>query len=362
MSESYKTVRWPQSKGHDWVPNYSDPTAGDMMVMNGGGFASNPEMRTRYLGPRWDTVKIRGIPYNTGEGRQMALAVGALPYGSWTSCHASPQDMNRPAYSLPSTQAIGSIEWNRYAFPFGILVNVHWQRFVDEVEDILALTCTKMGRAILVQPQGIAFQIFDARAREQGLLAAYGHVSGDTADTLEALAGKLGVDSAGLVHTAQTFNAAIQPGPTDLSPFRTDGNRTDSITPPKSNYAMIIERPPFEGYAVCCGITFTFGGLKADPGTGQVQHVAGRPILGLYIAREMLGGLWHWNYLSGSGMMASEPPSAASPGLTRCQSIPGAVEATTTDTHRLFRGRAKSISLARRAMQHQNHDKPTHTR
>lgn len=364
VSESYNTIRWLQSKGHDWVPNSGDPTAGDVVVMNGGGFGlqnrsfallekqgvefhydtaamellqddlgavvgaraltprgvvtfraktvvlasggfeSNPEMRARYLGPGWDTVKMRGVPYNTGEGLLMAMGIGAMPYGSWTSCHASPQDMNRPIFSLPSSQSMGGREWNRYAYPFSILVNVHGRRFVDEGEDIRALTYAKMGRAILGQPQGVAFQIFDSRARDQGLLAAYAQASGDSDDTLEGLAEKLGIDPSGLVETVRDFNGSIQPGTVDLNPFRVDGKHTAGITPPKSNYALSVEQPPFLGYAVCCGITFTFGGLRVEPGTAQVQHVAGRPIPGLYTAGETLGGLWHRNYPSGSGMMA----------------------------------------------------------
>ena len=67
---------------------------------------------------------------------------------------------------------------------------------------------------------------------------------------------------------------------------------------------MTITEPPFEGYAVRCGITFTFGGLKVEPRTGQVQHVAGRPIPNLYAAGEVVGGLFHLSYASGSGMMA----------------------------------------------------------
>ena len=51
-------------------------------------------------------------------------------------------------------------------------------------------------------------------------------------------------------------------------------------------------------------MTFTYGGLKIDPKTGQTQHVAGWPIAGLYAAGEMAGGLWVDNYASGSGMMA----------------------------------------------------------
>ena len=62
---------------------------------------------------------------------------------------------------------------------------------------------------------------------------------------------------------------------------------------------MRIEEPPFEAFPVRCGMTFTYGGLRIDPKTAQVQHVAGRPIPGLYAAGEMAGGLWVGNYASG---------------------------------------------------------------
>ncbi|GIX48554.1 MAG: tricarballylate dehydrogenase [Candidatus Tectimicrobiota bacterium] len=364
VRESYPTVLWLSRKGHRWVPNYTEATAGNIVQMEGGGyglqqrsfavleregvtihyetaalalvqdsrgrvvgvraltpqgiltvearavvlacggFESNAEMRARYLGPGWDTVKMRGVPYNTGDGLRMALEIGALPYGSWSSCHASPQDLQRPGFSLPSARSLGGREWNRYAYPFGLLVNVHGQRFVDEGEDIRALTYAKMGRAILAQPGGKAFQIFDAKAQRLGILKGYEQATGASADSLEALAAKLGIDAAGLVATVTAFNQAAPAGLVTPNPFRPDGRRTQGLTPPKSNYAMRLDEPPFFGYAVCCGITFTFGGLRVDPATAQVQHVAGRPIPGLYTAGEMLGGLWHWNYASGSGLMA----------------------------------------------------------
>ncbi len=363
VSESYKTVRWLRTKGHDWVPAYREAAGtGNIISMNGGGyglqernfalmersgvgvhyetsatallqddagsvnglraltrqgyatiwakavilacggFEANAEMRARYLGPRWDTVKLRGVPYNTGDGLRMALEIGAMPYGGWTTCHASPQDLNRPWFSLPGSR--GAENTNRYAYPYGIMVNIHGKRFVDEAEDQRGLTYAKMGRAILDQPMGVAFQIFDAKARRLDLLATYDTATGDSADSLDVLADKLGIDPGGLVQTVRDFNAAIQPGPLNPNPFTTDGKRTAGLDPNKSNYSMSIEEPSFEGFPVCCGITFTFGGLKVDPKTAQVQHVAGWPIPGLYTAGEMLGGLWHWNYPSGSGMMA----------------------------------------------------------
>src|SRR6202023_3851138 len=116
---------------------------------------------------------------------------------------------------------------------------------------------------------------------------------------------EIGVDPAALEATVRDFNAAV-PKDREANPnaFRTDGVSTVGLTPPKSNFAMTIEDGPFEAYAVRCGITFTFGGVKIDPETAQVQGVSGLPIEGLYAAGEMVGGLWYWNYPSGSGMMA----------------------------------------------------------
>jgi tricarballylate dehydrogenase len=366
VSESYPTVRWLASKGHDWVPSFANRTTGNIVSMNGGGyglqernfayverdgavvhyetaaiellqdqranvigvravtpegfvslygtsvvlacggFEGNAEMRARYLGPRWDTVYMRGVPFNTGDGLRMALDIGALPYGSWTTCHASPQDLDRPAYSLPSSMVSSGSEWNRYVYPYSIMVNAAGERFVDEADDIRALTYAKMGRAILTQPGGIAFQIMDARVRKLGLYpTAYDRATGTTAASLQQLAEALEIDPRGLAQTVRTFNASI---PTDRTanpnPFHRDNVSTLGLPLPKSNFAMSIEEPPFEGYAVRCGITFTFGGLKIEPRTGQVQHVAGRPLPGLYAAGEMVGGLFHGNYASGSGMMS----------------------------------------------------------
>ncbi len=64
------------------------------IVLACGGFESNSEMRTRYLGQGWELAKVRGIPYNTGDGIKMALDIGAQPYGHWSGCHAVAWDLN----------------------------------------------------------------------------------------------------------------------------------------------------------------------------------------------------------------------------------------------------------------------------
>ena len=72
---------------------------------------------------------------------------------------------------------------------------------------------------------------------------------------------------------------------------------------PKSNWAIPLENPPFEAYAVTCGITFTFGGLRIT-NDAQVVDTNHQPIPGLYAAGEMVGGLFYFNYPGATGLMS----------------------------------------------------------
>ena len=126
-------------------------------------------------------------------------------------------------------------------------------------------------------------------------------VSMARANTVEDLADALGIDRTGLTATVREFNAAVRGG--EFDPTALDGKGTDGIDPPKSNWAQPISEPPFLGYAVTCGITFTFGGLSVDA-RARVMDTSDRPIAGLYAAGEIVGGLFHDNYPGGAGLMA----------------------------------------------------------
>ena len=115
------------------------------------------------------------------------------------------------------------------------------------------------------------------------------------------LAETLGINRERLVRTVEAFNAAVQPG--EFDPTRLDAKGTHGISPPKSNWALPLDTAPYVGYAVTCGITFTFGGLRIDQ-QAQVIGTEGRPITGLYAAGELVGGLFYYNYAGGSGLMA----------------------------------------------------------
>src|SRR5215204_6761587 len=120
------------------------------VVLACGGFESNPRMRAAYLGPNWDIAKVRGTPYNTGEGLQIALDAGALPYGHWSGCHAVAWDAAAP----PSGDLELTNLLTKQSYPIGIVVNAEGRRFVDEGADFRNFTYAKYGAEILRQPGG----------------------------------------------------------------------------------------------------------------------------------------------------------------------------------------------------------------
>ena len=268
------------------------------VVLACGGFESNTEMRTRYLGPGWELAKVRGTQFNTGDGIQMALDIGAQSYGHWSGCHAVAWDMNAPAFGDRSIADL----FQKHSYPFGLIVNVEGKRFVDEGADLRNYTYAKYGKEILAQPQRVAFQLFDQKTkrllRDEYFIPQASVVE---ANTIEDIADGLGIDVDALVQTVAEYNAAVQPG--DYNPTALDGKRTEGIEPPKSNWALKLDEPPYMGYAVTCGITFTFGGLKINAQT-QVIDTEDAPIPGLYAAGELTGGLFYNNYPGGSGLMS----------------------------------------------------------
>ena len=268
------------------------------VVLASGGFEANTEMRTRYLGRNWELARVRGTPYNTGDGIRMALDIGALPWGHWSGCHAVQWDLNAPWHG---DRKVGD-NFQKHSYPLGIIVNLRGERFVDEGADFRNYTYVKYGRTIIEQPGRAAFQIFDQKVvallREEYRIR---EVTKAEAMTIRELASKLEIDVDGLVRTVEAFNKAVVAAP--FNPAIKDGKGTRGITPPKSNWAQPLDTPPFVGYAVTTGITFTFGGLRITS-DGEVVDCEQRTIPGLFAAGEMVGGLFYHNYPGGAGLMA----------------------------------------------------------
>ena len=264
------------------------------VILACGGFQANVQMRVAYLGRFADSLILRGSRFNTGEGIQMALAIGAQPAGQWGDYHSAVIDARSPAIECGVTAL--------YNFQMGIIVDGQGKRFLDEGEDFRDHTYVKFGKAIIEQADGTAFCIFDQQMVQREEFARAWRPVGPPieATSIGELATALSIAPEQLVRTVDDYNGAVQPGAFDLD--RLDGKHTEGLTPAKSNWAMRLEEPPFVAIPVTGGITFTFGGLKVDS-AARVIDVADRPIAGLYAAGEPMGEIFYHNYPGASSVI-----------------------------------------------------------
>ena len=266
--------------------------SGKAVVLACGGFEGNAEMQTRYLGPRSIFLRpvCRGGYYNKGEGIQMALDIGAAPCGDYGSYHAEPIDP-RSGIAEPSV----------FIFPYGILVNQEGRRFTDEAVGAVDAHYERVTRQIYNQTNGIAYAVLDKQYT--GIPNYRLGVRSDQppfeAATLRELAPKLGIAPDMLEQTVAEYNKACRPG--EFKPLVVDGLATQGLTPPKSNWAHPLDKPPYYAYPVISSNVLTFGGLKVDP-LARVVNRNGDPIRGLYAAGEIIGTYYH-NYTGATSVL-----------------------------------------------------------
>ncbi|KAI4926820.1 uncharacterized protein J4E92_005980 [Alternaria infectoria] len=286
------------------------------VILAAGGFEANPRMRAQYLGPSWDLARVRGTPFNTGEVLEYAIRdVDAKQAGNWSGCHSTCWDANAPANS---GDRLISNEFTKSGYPLGIMVNTEGKRFVDEGIDMRNYTYAKFGRAIHGQPDGVAWQVWDQRVvgwlreeeyRDERVEKVWGK-------TVEELAGKLAgegglTEPERFVETVKEYNEAVYAAMAENSKRKWDPAVKDGLTTQsskkklelaKSNWALPLDKGPFMAVKVCCGVTFTFGGLAVNPETTAVISNSGKEVTGLFCVGEMLGGLFYGNYPGGSGL------------------------------------------------------------
>jgi len=266
------------------------------VVLAAGGFETNPAWRRLYLGDPWDHAKVRGSNFNYGDGLKMAMDIGAMPWGHWGGCHATPINAEAPDYGRRDM----TDKTNRLSYTYGVMINTEGKRWVDEGADFNSYTYAKYGGAILKQPGSLIYQIFDSKVLEM-LEPRYSTSVPFKSDTLEGLVKQLKVDHKQAVKTLNEYNAAAGHG--KFNPIALDGLHTEGIEPAKTNWAQKLDTPPYVAYPVTGGITFTFGGLKITK-DAQVVGTDWKPMPGLYTCGEMVGGLFHYNYPLGTGLMS----------------------------------------------------------
>jgi tricarballylate dehydrogenase len=262
---------------------------GRNVVLACGGFEANPEMRVRYYGPGWESCRVRGTRYNPGDGLRAALEIDAQAFGGWSTCHAVQWDISAPAFG----DRVVLDNFQKHSYPIGIIVNLNGERFVDEGADYRNHTYAKsagmMGNRSAGGPD---LRPAIGMVRDEYRI----HQATKAEADLEELAA---VEIDGLSRRSRV-QCRLQPGVQPGDPRR---RATSGITPPKSNWALPIDKPPYTGFVVTCGITFSFGGLRITARC-EVQDTSDRSIPGLYAAGEIVGGIFYENYLGGAGLMS----------------------------------------------------------
>ncbi len=260
------------------------------VVACSGGFQANIGWLKESWGEAAENFLIRGAPYATGGVLRNLLQQGVASVGDATQCHAVAIDARSPKFD-------GGIVTRLDCVPFSIVVNRAAQRFYDEGEDVWPKRYAIWGRLVAQQPGQIAYSIFDSRSENLFMPSVFPAIK---ADTIGELALKLDLDAAILEATVRRFNAACRPGMFDSS--RLDGCQTAGLDPPKSNWARPIEKPPFIGYPLRPGITFTYLGVRVDERARVIMH-NGEPTANLLASGEiMAGSILGRGYLAGFGM------------------------------------------------------------
>ena len=260
------------------------------MVAAAGGFESNLDWLREAWGPRADNFVVRGTSFNKGVLLKAMLAHGLRAVGDPIQGHAVAVDGRSPKFD-------GGIVTRLDCVPLGIVVNRDARRFYDEGEDFWPKRYAVWGRFVADQPGQVAYSIIDAKVAGRFMPPVF---TGQSASTIAELAAKLGLDATALGRTVAEFNAAVRPGTFDHT--RLDDCRTDGLSPAKTHWAQAIDQPPYVGYPLRPGITFTYLGLEVDEAARVVDR-SGAPMVNLFCAGEMMAGnVLGQGYLAGIGM------------------------------------------------------------
>jgi tricarballylate dehydrogenase len=260
------------------------------VVVASGGFQANLDWLREYWGEAADNFIIRGTPYDKGRLLRVLLDNGVQPVGDPRQCHAVAIDARAPKFD-------GGIVTRLDCVSFGIVVNRDAVRFYDEGEDFWPKRYAIWGRLVAQQPDQIAYSIIDAKSIDLFMPSVFPPIE---AQSIRELAEKLALDPASLENTVQDFNAAIRPGTFDAGEL--DDCVTEGLTPPKSHWARPLDTPPFYGYPLRPGITFTYLGVRVNE-HARVILQDGTAASNIFAAGEIMSGnILGQGYMAGFGM------------------------------------------------------------
>jgi len=264
-------------------------------VLAAGGFESNREWLREAWGQNergeWpaDNFLIRGTRFNQGVVLKAMMHSGADMVGDPSQGHCVAIDARSPLYD-------GGICTRIDCVSLGVVVNRQGMRFYDEGEDFWPKRYAIWGRLVAQQPEQIGYSIIDKKVVGRFMPPVF---PGVVADTLPQLAARLQLPVEHFMRTLNDYNAACQEGTFNHTIL--DDCHTQGLTPAKTHWAQKIDTPPFYGYALRPGITFTYLSLKTDD--SAAVRFADRPSPNLFVAGEMMAGnVLGQGYTAGVGM------------------------------------------------------------
>lgn len=260
------------------------------VVVASGGFQANIDWLREYWGEAADNFIIRGTPFDKGRMLRVLLDNGAQSVGDPRQCHAVAIDARAPKFD-------GGIVTRLDCVSFGIVVNKNAVRFYDEGEDFWPKRYAIWGRLVAQQPDQAAYSIIDAKSIDLFMPSVFPPIE---AQSIREMAEKLALDPDALENTVEDFNAATRPGTFDAGEL--DDCVTEGLTPAKSHWARPLDTPPFYGYPLRPGITFTYLGVAVNE-RAQVILQDGTPASNIFAAGEIMSGnILGQGYMAGFGM------------------------------------------------------------
>jgi 3-oxosteroid 1-dehydrogenase len=252
------------------------------VIIASGGFERDPALVRRFL--RGPQLAPAGPPTNRGDGLLLGMAAGAA-LGNMSEAWWAPA-MEVPGGSIDAAPLFRMLFLD-LAKPGGLVVDTHGRRFTNEASNY-----NDFGRALhdfdaarYSYPRVPSWFVFDAKRRA----ADVGPVRGSDPDpgwlpranSLEQLAGLVGLPAKGLAETVERFNAQAHGGVDE------DFGRGSYVWDRFSGGTSAphpVDEPPFYALQVLPGCLGTKGGLKTDE-RGRVQRADGKGVLaGLYAA------------------------------------------------------------------------------
>lgn len=261
------------------------------VVLAAGGFQSNLAWLREAWGPPADNFLIRGAPYDTGTVLKILLDYGAIPVGDPTQAHMVPIDARSPKFD-------GGIVTRLDCVTLGIVVNKSGERFYDEGEDFWPMRYAIWGRLIAQHEDQIAYVFIDSKTINRFMPSVFPAIQGNT---VAEVAEQFDLPAEKVEAVVAEYNRAVQPGTFDHTIL--DDCKTSGLTPPKTHWALKIDDPPFYGYPLRPGLTFTYFGLKTDE-NAKIYMKDEKPAENIFATGEIIAGnILPKGYIGGLGLV-----------------------------------------------------------